>query len=151
MLPGGQIIAQWFDLAKVSDITKNTGLDMTDVIQLNWDGKPLWNFNGWDTGSGGTTRAREHHDFERQGNPVGYYAPGQNFVPRGTTLFLAHKERNRPDISRIELIDKETVWYYITPSNNEATLPDSIYRAYRVPPEWLPEGVNPGGYAFWGN
>ena len=23
------------------------------------------------------------------------------------------------------------------------------YRAYRIPPDWMPEGMNPGGYENW--
>ena len=36
--------------------------------------------------------ARTHHDYQREGNPVGYYVPGQiPEVNKGNTLILAHK------------------------------------------------------------
>ena len=49
--------------------------------------------------------AREHHDFQREGNPVGYYAPGQDFVSYGTTLILAHNTIYNPNVSRKTIID----------------------------------------------
>ena len=49
--------------------------------------------------------SRQHHDYEREGNPVGYYAPGQNFVEKGKTLILGHKNKIVPAISDKELMD----------------------------------------------
>jgi hypothetical protein len=49
--------------------------------------------------------ARWHHDYEREGNPVGYYAPGQDFVAQGKTLLLAHKNKVVPKISDKALVD----------------------------------------------
>jgi hypothetical protein len=46
-----------------------------------------------------------HHDFQREGNPVGYYAPGQDFVEQGNTMVLAHASEMRPGISPIRLMD----------------------------------------------
>jgi hypothetical protein len=42
--------------------------------------------------------SRQHHDYQRQGNPVGYYVPGQDFVEQGTTLVLAHLNTEAPAI-----------------------------------------------------
>jgi hypothetical protein len=75
LLPGGSIIG---------------GIDYNDldeakyIAQEDWDGNIIWQFNNWENGW-----ARHHHDFEREGNPVGYYAPGQDFVDKGKTLVLA--------------------------------------------------------------
>jgi len=49
--------------------------------------------------------SRQHHDFEREGNPVGYYAPGQEALEQGKTLLLAHKNKVVPEISDKELVD----------------------------------------------
>ena len=38
--------------------------------------------------------------------------------------------------------NNEIVWEYITPNRK-----NYLYRAYRVPPEWIPG--NPSGYLFW--
>ncbi|MDR1320557.1 MAG: hypothetical protein LBK56_03885, partial [Gracilibacteraceae bacterium] len=53
-----------------------------------------------------TNDARQHHDYQREGNPVGYYVPGQDpLVDRGNTLILAHKDLRRPEISDKLLVD----------------------------------------------
>ena len=44
-------------------------------------------------------------------------------------------------------VDKRLVWRYVVPSKTEN---NAIYRAYRVPPEWLPAGYDNGAYAPWG-
>ena len=80
MLPGGFLIA--------GSGYRFIGIGCGDFAALNqydWNGTVVWSFDDWEDG-----RARQHHDFEREGNPVGYYAPGQDFVPSGKTLVLAH-------------------------------------------------------------
>ncbi len=97
MLPGGSIISatgrymsEW---------------DSSNLTQLDWNGSVEWNFNGWETDENGTPIAREHHDFEREGNPVGYYAPGQDFVPHGKTLILGHHTTTNANVSFKQIID----------------------------------------------
>jgi len=73
----------------------------SNLVQYNWNywkinfniihKNVLWNFNDWDNLGIFRRTARQHHDFQREGNPVGYYAPGQDFVPNGKTLILANK------------------------------------------------------------
>lgn len=80
MLPDGSIICTY-------DIESGFHDDMDEeqyIAQQDWNGTIIWQFNNWEDGW-----ARQHHDFEREGNPVGYYAPGQNFVYKGKTLVLA--------------------------------------------------------------
>jgi hypothetical protein len=95
MLPGGYIIAgsnfKWFGIG--------CG-DFTSLNEYDWNGSVVWSFQDWENG-----RARQHHDFEREGNPVGYYAPGQDFLPHGKTLILAHKTVMNTSISRRPLKD----------------------------------------------
>ena len=44
--------------------------------------------------------ARVHHDFQRQGNPVGYYVPGMEpKTDGGNTMILGHKNLVCPQIS----------------------------------------------------
>lgn len=72
MLPGGSII--------VGDKYKFFGYacgDFKTLEELDWNGSVTWSYNGWENG-----RARQHHDFQLEGNPVGYYTPGQEFIPR---------------------------------------------------------------------
>jgi hypothetical protein len=49
--------------------------------------------------------SRQHHDYQREGNPVGYYAPGQEFIDQGKTLILAHKNKVVSEISDKKLVD----------------------------------------------
>jgi len=49
--------------------------------------------------------AREHHDFQREGNPVGYYSPGQDFIENGKTLVLSHKTKINTNVSSKRIID----------------------------------------------
>ncbi|MFC1905262.1 aryl-sulfate sulfotransferase [Chloroflexota bacterium] len=79
--------------------------DTIEFVQLDWDGKEEWSYVDWDDDGTGVMMSRQHHDFQRQGNPVGYYAPGQEFVENGNTLILAHKNKLVPEISDRELED----------------------------------------------
>lgn len=97
MLPGGDVIGGDILADENVDICKN-------ITQMSWDGEVIWTFNNWDNISG-EMHCRMHHDFQREGNPVGYYAPGQDFVEHGKTLILARKEKSVPKISYKELID----------------------------------------------
>ena len=54
--------------------------DQLDLIQVDWDGNVVWEFNKAefidDPGEEPQWMARQHHDYQRDGNPVGYYVPG---------------------------------------------------------------------------
>ena len=54
--------------------------DQTDLVQVDWDGNVVWKFNQYeyieDPGEKPQWMARVHHDYQREGNPVGYHAPG---------------------------------------------------------------------------
>lgn len=79
------------------------------LVQMDWKGKHKWSFNNWDEivirKLNFGMSSHQHHDFQREGNPVGYYAPGQDFVENGKTLILAHKEVLNTSISSIKLCD----------------------------------------------
>lgn len=50
--------------------------------------------------------ARQHHDYQREGNPVGYYVPGMDAKPlEGNTLILVHQTIKNPAISDKKLLD----------------------------------------------
>jgi Arylsulfotransferase (ASST) len=52
------------------------------LVQQDWCGNEQWN---WEVVGG-----RWHHDYNRQGNPVGYYVPGMQPKLQGKTLVLAN-------------------------------------------------------------
>lgn len=108
MLSGGSLIGA----SEARDGHEET----IDLVQEDWDGNIVWRFTNWDDDGTGTMMARQHHDFQRQGNPVGYYAPGQEFIDNGNTLVLAHYNEIVPEISNKELED--AVIYEVTWSGN---------------------------------
>jgi len=79
--------------------------DAIEFVQEGWDGQEEWFFTGWDDDRTGIMMSRQHHDYQREGNPVGYYAPGQEFIDQGKTLILAHKNKVVPEISDKKLVD----------------------------------------------
>ena len=42
------------------------------LVQLDWEKEKVWEFDG----AAYADELMPHHDFQREGNPVGYYAPG---------------------------------------------------------------------------
>jgi hypothetical protein len=101
--------------------------DMIDLVQIDWDGNIVWKFNEYelirDPGCKATWMARQHHDYQREGNPVGYYVPGMEpLLDKGNTLILCHKNVVNPIISDKLLLDDtiievnwdgEIVWEWI--------------------------------------
>ena len=92
--------------------------DGIDLVQVDWDGNITWKFDQVefieDAGQTPRWMARYHHDFQREGNPVGYYAPGMEpRVDGGNTLVLSHRNVRNPQISDKQLLDDlivETTW-----------------------------------------
>ena len=99
MLFDGEIL-----VGKYTDSFTHYEGDAKEVCQLDWQGNTIWNFSDmFEYGS--NKSARQHHDFQREGNPVGYYAPGQEFLPQGNTLILGHVNVNNSEISNKQLQD----------------------------------------------
>jgi hypothetical protein len=92
--------------------------DQRDLVQVDWDGKIVWKFDNYeyieDPGEEPRWMARQHHDFQREGCPVGYYVPGMEpLVNRGHTMLVCHKNLRNPDISDKLLLDDtfiEVTW-----------------------------------------
>ena len=105
MLPGGHVIG--------STGCRNFRYgfqDMLDLVQVDWDGNIVWQFDRYerikDPRSKPRWMLRQHHDFQREGNPVGYYAPGLDpLVDGGNTLVLCHKNLKNTRISDKPLLD----------------------------------------------
>jgi hypothetical protein len=92
--------------------------DMIDLVQLDWNGNVVWKFNKQelikDPRQKAMWMARQHHDYQREGNPVGYYVPGMEpLVDRGNTIILSHRNLKNPQISEKLLLDDiiiEVTW-----------------------------------------
>ena len=85
MLPGGQVMGAHRMRAGFNLIQ-----DALAVARVDWDGKVLWSFSAFDDDGTGTKMARQHHDWQLEGNPVGYYAPGAAPLTSGKVLVLGH-------------------------------------------------------------
>ncbi len=79
--------------------------DVIELVQVSWIGQEEWSFSNWDTDDTGIMMSRQHHDYQREGNPTGYFSPGQEFIAQGKTLILARKNKLIPEISIQELED----------------------------------------------
>jgi len=88
--------------------------DQTDLVQVDWEGNIVWRFSQLehiaDPGQEPRWHARQHHDFQREGNPVGYYVPDQTPAnDRGNTLLLVHADVHNPKISEQALLDDKLI------------------------------------------
>ena len=105
MLPGGHIIG-----SSACRNAKYGHHDMVDLVQVDWDGNVVWKFDRYERVKDSYQKPRwmlrQHHDFQREGNPVGYYVPGMDpLVDGGSTLILCHKTLREPKISDKPLLD----------------------------------------------
>jgi hypothetical protein len=98
--------------------TRQNHQDSTALVQADWNGNIVWKFDRAeeikDPDKPPYWSARQHHDFQREGNPVGYYVPGMEFkINSGNTLILAHKNVTNARISNKPLEDDyiyEVTW-----------------------------------------
>ena len=112
ILPGGYVMG--------GDVRRNPYQESIAVREFDWEDNEVWRYdraehvitettedeNGAEQGGEMVWAARQHHDWQRQGNPVGYYAPEQ--MPNATggkTLILAHKNVTVPEVSDKRLED----------------------------------------------
>jgi hypothetical protein len=104
MLPNGHVLG--------STGIRNTKYgyqDMLDLVEKDWDGNTVWKFDNYelivDPRQKPRLMARQHHDYQREGNPVGYYVPGAALKKNGKTIILCHKNLVNPKISDKLLAD----------------------------------------------
>ncbi|AEF86693.1 conserved hypothetical protein [Treponema primitia ZAS-2] len=88
--------------------------DNLDLVQVDWNGNIVWSFNHneyvEDPGQVPRWIARQHHDYQREGSSVGYYAPGSE--PRtdgGNTLILVNRNVYNPAVSGKTLLDNRII------------------------------------------
>jgi hypothetical protein len=105
ILPGG------FVLGHSGERNVKYGMqDYLDLLQVDWDGNVVWRFDQYeyveDPGDEPRWMARLHHDYQRQGNPVGYFVPGMEpMTEGGNTILLCHKNLYQKDIADKWLLD----------------------------------------------
>ncbi|MBN2039737.1 MAG: aryl-sulfate sulfotransferase [Spirochaetes bacterium] len=104
VLPGGYI------MGSIGIRNYYYGLQETvDLVQADWNGNIVWKFNKYEqVGSDKSSvwMARQHHDYQREGNPVGYYVPGMNAgTDNGNTVIITHRNLKNSRISEKTLLD----------------------------------------------
>lgn len=109
LLPGGQVFG--------STGTRDPRVafqDQRDLVQVDWQGNIRWRFDRLeqhaDNGEAARWYARQHHDFQREGNPVGYFAPEMEpLAERGKTLLLVHEDVVNEKITSHPLLDDRII------------------------------------------
>jgi hypothetical protein len=125
--------------------------DSTALVQADWNDNIVWKFDRAeeikDPDKVPYWSARQHHDYQREGNPVGYYAPGLDpKTNAGNTLILAHKDATNPKISNKPLEDDyiyevtwdgKIVWEWLTSDHfDEMGLDEAAKNTIHRNPSW---------------
>ena len=119
VLPNGDVIA--------ASGARPMRQESLELVQQDFDGKPIWSFTRNEeiqTNDGKTTWAlRQHHDWQREDYPAGYYSP--EFTPArsgSNTLILTHTDHRQPQVADVMLQDDrlievsptgEIVWQWV--------------------------------------
>jgi hypothetical protein len=106
LLPGGDLIG--------GSAQRKPHQEAFVLLQVNWKGETVWKFDRADMveepGKPGAWMARQHHDWQREGSAVGYYAPGAlPMTSGGRTLIVTHKNVTRSEISDKPLEDDRLI------------------------------------------
>jgi hypothetical protein len=126
LFPGGFVMA-----ANGANPPRQESLEL---VQRDFDGKVLWRFDRNEeiqTRDGKTIwSARQHHDWQREDYPAGYYSPDStpSIQSTGNTLILTHKNLSKPAIADATLEDDrlievspkgEIVWEWVASDHAE--------------------------------
>jgi hypothetical protein len=156
ILPGGYVMGHTGERPNAFSMQ-----DQIDLVQVDFDGKIVWKFNQWefieDLGEEPQWMARQHHDYQREGNPVGYYVPGMDpLVDRGHTFILSHKNLFNPRITDKRLLDDvilevtwdgEVVWEWVCSDHfEELDFSEEAKNVLSRNPNMVPSG---GGMGDW--
>ena len=113
MFPGGYVMG--------GNVSRRPYQESVALVEFDWEGEEVWRFDRIDMvaaptvdedeevddGSASTVWAsRQHHDWQRTGNPIGYYSP--ELTPQamsGDTLILGHKNVTNLAVSDKRLED----------------------------------------------
>jgi hypothetical protein len=102
VLPGGVVVA--------AAGARPPYQESLELVQRDFAGKDMWTFSRAEeikTREGNAIwSARQHHDWQRDNFPAGYYSP--DYTPPtdgGTTLILAHADRKQPNVADVPLED----------------------------------------------
>jgi hypothetical protein len=84
-----------------------------ELVQRDFDGKLVWSFNRNEQielrDRGTVWSARQHHDWQREDFPAGYYSPQYTPATGGNTLILTHTNHRVPAVSDALLEDDRLI------------------------------------------
>ena len=85
-----------------------------ELVQRDFEGNLIWRFDRAEqiTTSDGKTiwSARQHHDWQREDFPAGYYSPAfKPSIEGSNTLILTHTNHARPNVAGAELEDDRLI------------------------------------------
>jgi hypothetical protein len=107
VFPGGSVMA--------ANGTNPPRQESLELIARDFEGKVLWRFDRNEeipTRDGKTIwSARQHHDWQREDYPAGYYSPDARpaVESSGRTLILTHTNHSRPALADTELEDDRLI------------------------------------------
>lgn len=106
VLPGGIIVG-----AAGANPPRQESLE---IVQKDFDGKVLWRFDHSEqiaTKDGKMTwSARQHHDWQREDFPAGYYSPGATpGITPGKTLILTHTNHVQPKVAPTATLEDDRI------------------------------------------
>jgi hypothetical protein len=105
VLPGGVVVA--------ASGARPPHQESLELVQRDFDGNVKWRFSRneqIETRDGMIWSARQHHDWQRDSFPAGYYSPESTpAVDGGTTLILAHTSRTQPKVADRPLEDDRLI------------------------------------------
>lgn len=150
VLPGGQVIA--------ANGVHPPHQESLELIQRDFDGNVVWRIDHnerIETSDGETIWSlRQHHDWQREDFPAGYYSPEAEPALTGSnTLVLTHTNHINPDVADVMLEDDrlievswdgEIVWEWVASEHiGEMGFSDEARAAIRSTPGFNP---NRGSY-----
>ncbi len=100
LLPGGSLLGR---RGMLPDLP--LGGSSAEIVQESWDGSVEMTFRDFEDFAGVGPAARQAHDLQRRGSPVGYYAPGLAPEREGSSLVLAFSDRIVPEASPTPIVD----------------------------------------------
>lgn len=83
--------------------------DMEDLTLINWNGEIEWTFKEFEKVEiEQSYMARQHHDYQIDGNPTGYYSPYYDKdldLKKTNKIILGHRDVKNKNISSTKLLD----------------------------------------------
>jgi len=106
VLPGGFVMA--------ASGARPPHQESLELVQRDFAGKVVWRFsrNEQITTREGTMvwSARQHHDWQKESLPAGYYSPeSMPAIEGGATLILTHANRKQPKVADVMLEDDRLI------------------------------------------